>query len=159
MDSFFVTAPFWDHGQWIDSIIEAKVYIPNIIVIDTTGGNQDNEMLTLSDGNYVTWILSSVYSDENGQTLFMRDSFLPNTPAEGWGGLKPDGTYYQGVFNYELVAEFIDGQTRTYRGKACAYICHSDDFPTQKLPDCFFQTQHDGNGGIDQNLDTPVNCF
>ncbi|MFN0213426.1 MAG: hypothetical protein ACKVT2_04155 [Saprospiraceae bacterium] len=160
LDTTLVTALLnGPNGTLIDSTFTAYVYIPNIIIIDTTGISPDNRWLTLHDGNLVQKILIAVYSGENGEILFTRENFLPNTPSLGWGGLKPDGTYYQGVFNYKMIVEFIGGQTKTYDGKACAYLCGDDGFPSGNLPGCFFPTQHNGNGGHDPSLAFPSDCF
>lgn len=160
LDTTLITVTLYGpNGTMFDSTIHTNVYIPNIIVLDTSIFSNDDR-LTLWHGNTVQKILSAVYSSEDGTILFSRENFLPNEPSHGWGGLKPDGTYHQGVFNYEITVAFLGGQTtKTYTGRACAYRCGDDGFPNEQLPACFFSFQHNGNGGYDPNLSYPVECF
>lgn len=145
-----------------DTTVKTLVYIPNIFVIDTTGFFDYYEGgWTLANWYSVTRILSAVYSSEDGEILFERENFQPNVSQDNWDGLKQDGTYYQGVFNYRIAVAFrgVGNQTKTYTGKTCVYLCGSDAFPNENLPNCFFPYQHDGYGGFDPNQTIPMGCL
>ena len=143
VDSFRIAFPTYDqNGNIIDSTSAAQIYIPNVFTPDGDGINDIFKIL-------------KTYNF----TLFQSVNILPNDPGYSWNGLKPDGTIYQGSFNYEVEVEFIDGQIKTYIGKACAYTCGEEGFPTGNLPDCFFPDQHDGNGGFDPSLPIDELCF
>ncbi len=153
-----ITVSFADiNGNLIDSTLQAGVYIPNIFVINDPG---DNSWLTVFSSETVFNIKAINFSDENGALLFSKANVLPNDPAGGgWDGSRPDGTFYKGSFSYEVVVEFIDGQQKTYQGKACAYHCNDEGFPNENLPNCAFPTQHNGNGGWDTSLAKSEYCF
>ena len=157
-DTFFIMQSYTDvNGNLKDTTMKSGVYIPNIFIVDDSG---ENNWLNVFGSNTITQLKSVVFSDENGATLFSKQNVLPNDPASGgWNGLKSDGSFYKGSFNYVVVVEFIDGQQKTYEGKSCAYHCHEDGFPTGNLPNCAFPTQHDGNGGWDPSLVKSEYCF
>lgn len=157
-DAFFVTISYTDiHGNLVDTMLKAGVYIPNIFIIDNSG---ENNILNVFGSESVNKVSSVIFTDENGVELFSRANVLPNDPAAGgWDGSRPDGTVYKGSFNYEVVVEFIDGQQKTYLGKACAYHCDDEGFPDDNLPNCAFPSQHDGNGGWDPALAKSDYCF
>ncbi|MFN0213425.1 MAG: hypothetical protein ACKVT2_04150 [Saprospiraceae bacterium] len=149
------------NNTMFDTTVKALVYIPNIFVIDTTGVFVYDGGWTLANWYSVNRILSAVYSSEDGEILFVRENFKPNYDQDNWDGLKQDGTYYQGVFNYRIVVAFegVGDQTKTYIGKACVYLCGSDGFPNENRPNCFFPYQHDGYGGFDPNQTIPIRCL
>lgn len=157
-DAFFITVSYPDgNGNLIDSTFKTGVYIPNIFIIDDSGGYN---WLNVFANETVTQVKSVIFSDESGNLLFNKQNVLPNDPAAGgWNGLKSDGSFYFGSFNYSVVVEFIDGQLKTYEGKSCAYQCNADGFPAGNLPKCAFPTQHNGNGGVDTSLAKSDNCF
>lgn len=156
VDSFRIAFPTFDQdGNIIDSTSEANVYIPNIFITDDSG---ENNLLMIFSGPGVHVVTEFIIEDENGETLLHEYNFLPNDPGFGWDGLKPDGTRYQGLCSYVAKMKFLDGQSKTYTGKACVYDCVSEGFPIENLPDCLFPSQHDGNGGANPSL--PYNaCF
>jgi len=157
VDSFRIAFPTYDqNGNIIDSTSAAQIYIPNVFTPD---GDGINDIFIVFGGPAVKQIVSVLCSNENIDQLFQSVNILPNDPGHSWDGLKPDGTIYQGSFNYEVEVEFIDGQIKTYIGKACAYTCGEEGFPTENLPDCFFPDQHDGNGGFDPSLPIDELCF
>lgn len=157
-DHFTFPMKLYD-ANWnlVDSFMEASIYIPNIFIIDNSG---DNNFLNVFSNNSVIEIQSILFTDENGELLFSRENVQPNDPAAGgWDGEKSDGTLYKGSFNYKVVVEFLNGQTKTYEGQACAYHCHEEGFPAGNLPNCCFPSQHDGNGGRDEQLPGSGYCF
>jgi hypothetical protein len=157
-DAFSITVPYTDvNGNLIDSTLKTGVYIPNVFIIDNSG---DNNWLNVFSNETVTQVKSVIFSDESGNLLFSKQNVLPNDPAAGgWNGLKSDGSFYQGSFNYVAVVEFIDGQQKTYEGKSCAYHCNDDGFPTGNLPKYAFPSQHNGSGGLDTSLAKSDYCF
>lgn len=157
-DAFFITTKLYDaHGNLVDSTIKANVYIPNLFTNNNDGDNDIFMVFARADA--VLEVVSFTCSGQDGAVLFHGEKFQPNDPAKGWNGLRPDGTTYQGSFDYEIKMAFVDGQVKTYTGQSCAYNCGEDGFPVDKLPDCFVPSQHDGNGGVDPNLPFPTSCF
>ncbi len=146
-------------GNLIDSVYTAHLYVPNIFIPDNNNGI--NTAFEVIIGPGVERIISLVLSDENGNVLFQEEDFLPdaNNFAAGWNGKKSDGSYYYGSFNYEMKVRFLDGQTKTYINKACSVHCGDSDFPTNRLPDCFFPSQNNGNGEPDQHYPASIDCF
>jgi len=157
VDSFRIAVPTYDqNGNIIDSTSEAQVYIPNVFTPNNDG---INDIFVVFGGPAVKQVISVLFSNENIDQIFHKENFLPNDPGQSWDGLKPNGTLYQGSFNYEVKVEFIDGQIKTYIGNACVYTCGELGFPTENLPDCFLPAQHDGNGGLDPSLPPLEECF
>lgn len=157
VDSFRINFPTFDsNGNIIDPTSAAKVYIPNIFTTDNSGVSN---LFMVFGGLTVVQVLYIRCSDEQGNQLFFDEKFQPNDSGHAWDGLKADGSIYQGSFNYEVKYEFVDGQTRTYTGKACAYDCSHEGFPTDQVPGCFFPAQHDGFGGLDKSLQGYDRCF
>lgn len=153
IDTTVFSSPF------VDSIPEyGTIYIPNIFIPDTFGFSQ-NSIFMVFGGLGAAIVLSEVFSDENGEVLFSRDSFYVNDVFYGWNGVKPDGSIHYGPFNYEVKIQYIDAQIKTYTGKACSFKCDDSGFPNEKLPDCFFPDQNNGNGAPDPSLPQPINCF
>lgn len=155
--SFFISIKLPDaHGNLVDSTINANVFIPNLITNDNDG---ENDIFLVFSGPTINKVISMDCTDNDGGLLFHRENFQPNDQSNGWNTIKADGTFYQGSFNYEVKVEFIDGQIKTYIGKACAYNCSDEGFPIDKLPNCFIPSQHDGNGGLDPSLPFYTECF
>ncbi|MFN0173610.1 MAG: hypothetical protein ACKVU0_03090 [Saprospiraceae bacterium] len=157
VDSFRIAFPTYDqNGNIIDSTSAAQIYIPNVFTPD---GDGINDIFIVFGGPTVKQIVSVLCSNENIDQFFHSVNIMPNDPGHSWDGLKPDGTIYQGSFNYEVEVEFIDGQIKMYIGKACAYICSEEGFPTENLQDCFLPDQHNGNGGLDKSIPSSEECF
>ena len=156
-DAFFLTTKLYDtHGNLVDSTIEAKVYIPNII---TNNGDGDSDVFLIFGGFAIKQVISLDILDQEKDLLLHHDNFLPNDPAFGWEGVRSNGTLYQGSFYYEVKVEFINGLVKTYSGKSCAYNCSDEGFPVGNLPKCAVPAQHDGYGGFDPGLPFPEECF
>lgn len=137
---------------------KGRVYIPNIFTPNTMTGADD--FFIIFGGYGVEFIQSAKYTDESGEVLFEHTLFLPNDLGASWDGMKSsDSTFYYGSFNYEVKVEFVDGQKKTYTGKACSFKCGDAGFPNEKLPDCFFPEQNNGNGAPDSSFPQPINCF
>lgn len=147
----------------VDSTFDNKgrVYIPNIFTPSTTATKTSvNQLFIIFGGDGVKFIELAKYTDENGEVLFENTLFPPNDPSLSWDGMRgSNSTFYYGSFNYEVKVEFVDGQKKTYTGKACSFKCDDAGFPNDNLPDCFFPEQNDGNGTPDANLPQPIDCF
>ncbi len=136
-----------------------KVYIPNIFVPDTSAGAQGDCFFLVFGNSGVLQIELFRLTSESGQLLHEQTHFQPSLANAAWRGVGPDGALYYGSFNYEVKVAFSDGQKKTYTGKACSFECGSGDFPAQNLPDCFFTNQNSGDGGYDQSIPYPADCF
>lgn len=157
-DSIPITITLWDpiKGMLVDSQVVARMYIPNILIPDSSGA--DNSYF-ITCGTYVDRIVSAKYFDSSGDLLFERGEYQICDANNSWHGEKAGGGYYYGTFNYQIVVRFENGETKTYSRKACSYKCGDDGFPKEKLPECAFPTQHDGNGGFDPSLYFSEQCF
>ncbi len=90
-----------------------EVFIPNVFSPNYDG---INDYFTVYGGNSLKRIQELKIFDRWGDQILELNNFEPNIPEKGW-----DGTYYQrplnpGVFVYQVVLEFIDGNFRTYSG-------------------------------------------
>ncbi|HRI59992.1 MAG TPA: hypothetical protein PK228_09725 [Saprospiraceae bacterium] len=152
-DSVDLNAP-WD--TTFDN--KGRVYIPNLFTPNTLTGV--DEFFIIFGGNGVKAIESAKYTDESGEVLFEHTLLQANDVGASWNGMRNgDSTFYYGSFNYEVKVEFVDGQKKTYTGKACSFKCGDAGFPNEKLPDCFFPDQNNGNGAPDPSLPQPIGCF
>lgn len=154
IDTTGFSAPFFDSLPKYGTI-----FIPNIFTPDTAFNFPLNAIFMVFGGDGVYSIVSEIFTDENGETMFSRSNFQVNDVFYGWNGVKPDGSVHYGPFNYEVKVRFIDGQEKTYTGKACAFKCNAPGFPNENLPDCFFPEQNNGYGTPDISLPQPVDCF
>lgn len=156
-DSISMTIKHWnDDWELVDTQVIATLYIPNIFTPDSSYWDNSNFIVCSA---YVEKIISAKYYDASGELLFERGSHHPCDTGVNWHGEKTGGGFYYGVFEYQIVVKFINGDTKTYINKACSYQCNEDGFPEKNLPDCAFPNQHDGIGGFDQNLYNPQECF
>ena len=156
-DSIPMTIKLWnDDGVLVDSLVNARLYIPNIFMPDSSYSDNSN---FFTCGIYVDRIVSAKYYGTSGELLFERENYLPCDSGYNWHGEKSDGSLYYGIFEYQIVVKFLNGETKTYIHKACSYKCSEDGFPLENLPDCTFSTQHDGNGGFDKSLYSSTECF
>lgn len=145
-------------GPFHDTIVLAHIFIPNIFMPSDDINALDNYFMVFG-GEGVAEIESMHVTGENGESFFSVFSFYPNDPGAGWNGRKSDGTYYYGPINYEVKVKYIDGQSKTFTGKSCAFKCGDTDFPQDRLPDCYFSTQNNGNGQGDHGLPYNQSCF
>lgn len=156
-DSVPMTIKLWnDHGMLVDSFVHATLYIPNIFIPDSSFWDNSNFLIC---GQFIEKIVSARYYSESGGLLSEQTNFLPCDTGRNWHGEKPDGSLYYGVFDYEISVLFVNGATKTYQGRACAYKCSEEGFPSSNLPNCIFPNQHNGNGGVDPSLPKPDECF
>jgi len=161
-DAFLVHADTFDNqGNLIDTAFKANVLIPNLFVPGTDYPNSWNTTFRIGFGPGIFQVASAVYSSPDGEILFKREFFLPDQDdlTDGWDGKKSDGSYFYGVFNYRVVIEFIDGQTKVYSSNACSYKCGENGFPVENVPFCLFPSQNNGNGLPDQTQPGDSWCF
>lgn len=158
-DSIWVTTRHYDdQGNPFDSTILIDVFIPNLFTNDNDGEN--DQFMVFGNIFGIIEVVSMTCTGQDGSLLFKREHILLYDPKYGWDGTKPDGTVYQGSFNFEVTIAFVDGQVKTYTGQACAYQCGQAGFPTENLPDCLVPAQNNGYGGVDTTLPIyPADCF
>lgn len=162
VDSFLIPRDSFNHsGNLIDSVVEANVFIPNIFVPDTTHAANFDMTFRIGLGPGAIGIISSIYRNEYSEVLFKKENYLPNpdNQFDGWDGMKPDGSIHYGPFEYQVTVEFVDGQYKTYIGKACAVKCDDDGFPSENIPKCLFPSQNNGIGLPDPNLPASYFCL
>lgn len=158
-DTVHISTKMWnEQNMLVDTMVVGSFYIPNIFIPDSNINNYENNAFLMC-GRHVVEIVSIRFTTESGELLFENSDVQHCDTGHFWFGYKPNGEYYYGLFNYEVKVLFIDGQIRTYIGKACAYKCSDKNFPLNNLPNCLFPSQHDGAGGGDPNLPIPDYCF
>jgi len=108
---------------------------------------------------YVARVVSAKYFSESGETLFEHHNFQVYDSSPAWRGKKVNGDFFYGLFDYEVEIEFLNGEIKTYTGRACSYKCGADGFPTGNLPNCFFPSQNNGYGAPDPSRPIPNECF
>lgn len=97
----------------IQILVVRDVYVPNVF-----SPNQDgvNDILFINGGPEVSTIQSfSIYS-RWGEQVFIQENFMPNDLANGWDGKRMDEFLESGVFIWQAVIDFIDGETLVYTG-------------------------------------------
>lgn len=144
------------NGVTFDTTFLSGIYIPNIFIPDNSGSN---DLFIVFGGQGVEKIVSAVYTDEAGQQLFKKENFLPNDTGAAWDGKRSDGSFYKGLFHYDVNILFIDGKSKTYSGDACAVPCQPDGFPADHLPKCAFPNQNSGYGSWDPTIPGETGCF
>ncbi len=161
VDSFRFVDPLYDsNGNLIDSTRSGYIFIPNVFVPDNSSIFSQNTEFVIGVGVGTASVISLIFTDVNTDTLFQKENFSPFDPEEeSWNGEKANGDLYFGLFNYRIEIELIDGQIKTYIGKACSLNCGDKTFPSNNIPNCFFPSQHDGNGGSDPSLPSSQECF
>lgn len=144
------------------SLDTGQIFIPNIFTPD---GNGVNDRFSVLSGAGIEEINSFIVRNANGETVFSQQDIMPSTAflAEtSWDGLDNEGNSTSGLFEYEVTVTSVLDDTQTFFGKVCVLICENAeyDFPSENIPNCGFWTQHNANGGWDENSDAMEdNCF
>ena len=135
-----------------------KIYIPNVFTANADGKN-DVFYPFVTTG--ITKVENLVISDGDGTVLYEKTLLdLVNPAASGWFGLKPDGTYYKGLFKYKMSFVNDAGQSRAIEGSACCIVCDSAAVVFKGKAGCFYPIQYDELSGF--NASAPnheMNCF
>jgi hypothetical protein len=85
---------------------------------------------------------------------------VQNPAASAWNGKDADGNKYAGSFQYGVSFTDEEGNTKGCIGYACSILCDSFAVAFNSKTDCFFPSQHDGQGGLDATLPTlEDDCF
>ena len=134
----------------IDSVGAAKFYVPNVF---TPAGDGINDLFNVFADGSVSHFSDVRIIDRLGIVIAERarveaaDLFL-------WDGTI-DGDPYRGAFTYQFTAHDFMGSTKGVSGTACSVVCNAGDkreFPRDRVPQCNFGTQHNGQGGLDPDF-------
>lgn len=128
-----------------------SIFIPNVFTPDNDGLN--DLFLIMADSDEVI-ILDFKVKTAIGTTVFSAQNFPAFADAGKWDGTV-NGTVTKGIFNYEAEVQAADGSVLLLEGKICSLPCPpaGETEPTfAALDNCLFSTQHDGQGGADENL-------
>ncbi|MEM6395779.1 MAG: gliding motility-associated C-terminal domain-containing protein [Bacteroidota bacterium] len=90
------------------------IYIPT--GFSANGDNTNDRFLIYSDFGSVEEIESFRIYDRWGEEVFTNFNFKPNDPAEGWDGMHRGQALNPGVFVYQAVVRFSDGERVLYKG-------------------------------------------
>ncbi len=146
-----------------ETIGEVFVYIPSAFSPNGDGVNDRFRpvvvnSLDLSSAN----VLEMLIMDVNGEPIYREANFDPSNAGSGWDGLFLDGTRYEeGSFSYAALIDpkDVSGVAKWFEGRACLLRCANDNCDDTQLRsrfcmDCFWETQHDGEGKGDIRLDS-----
>ncbi len=133
----------------------AKFFVPNAF---TPNGDGFNDVFRVFVGGGILQVVSFKITDQDGQLLFQLFNFNPQSQSDSWDG-RINGELKEGLFNYEIIISTITNVTQTFTGQVCSRISlplvclenNRDDF-------CIFGNLHDGNGGMNYNIDSGENC-
>ncbi len=142
------------HAATIDSVGSAKFFIPNSFT-----PNQDgiNDIFMIFTDQEIIKINSFRIVNASGLLVFELVEFLGNDPSFGWDGHLYDQTINDGIFDYFVELENINNEIKTVSGKVSCRT--SLPIPcVDHEASCIFGTQHDGNGGYDDNLPSYEEC-
>lgn len=99
--------------QIMISVLKPKrVYIPNVF----NPGSDLNSSIYIFAGKDVAMIEYWSIYDRWGSKLFELNDFLPNDPAYSWDGTYRGSLLNPGVFVYEALVRFVNGETTLYKG-------------------------------------------
>ncbi len=93
---------------------DRDIYIPNAFSPNADGYNDFFSIY--SDATSVANIKYFRLFDRWGELMFARENFQPNIPSLGWDGNFRGKKVNPAVFVYVAEIEFVDGQTRIYKG-------------------------------------------
>jgi len=113
-----VTVSSIDNCTATDSVLIRILKVRDVYVPNAFSPNQDgfNDILFINAGPEVNNIQSfSIYS-RWGEQVFLQENFAPNEIANGWDGRIANELLDSGVFIWQAVIDFIDGETLIYTG-------------------------------------------
>jgi len=134
-----------------------SIYVPNAFTPNRDGYN---DFFFLHSSQNLT-INSFIIRDHDEKIIYkIENSSLYN--ILGW-----DSTRYgnridslKGLFIYEFTVTSSSGEVVSGSGSVCAYYCGDTGFPDGNIEDCYFGSQHDGQGDVDENVPTyEEDCF
>ncbi len=107
-----------DNCTATDSVLIRVLKVRDVFVPNVFSPNQDglNDILFINAGPEVNNIQSfSIYS-RWGEQVFLQENFVPNDIANGWDGRIANESLDSGVFIWQAVIDFIDGEQLIYTG-------------------------------------------
>lgn len=107
-----------DNCTAVDSVSVRILKIRDVYVPNAFSPNQDgvNDILLINAGPEVNNIQSFRIFSRWGEQVFIRENFRPNEIANGWDGRLANELLDSGVFIWQAIIDFIDGETLIYTG-------------------------------------------
>lgn len=140
-----------------ETLDTGRVFIPNAFTPNNDGFN-DSFFPFTNEGIEV--VNSFIIKSQSGQIMFSQENFLGSSPFDGWDALDDQNNAIGGLFDYEITVTSVLGETATFTGEVCSYICLESGFPSENIDNCGFGSQHDGIGKLDQTLPShETGCF
>lgn len=115
---YSVTVSSIDDCTATDSVLIQILKVRDVYVPNAFSPNQDglNDILFINAEPEVNNIQSfSIYS-RWGEQVFLQENFTPNDIANGWDGRIANELLERGIFIWQAVIDFIDGETLVYTG-------------------------------------------
>ena len=116
--TYSVTVSSIDNCTATDSVSIRILKVRDVYIPNAFSPNQDgvNDILFINAGPEVSTIQSfSIYS-RWGEQVFLQENFMPNNVTNGWDGKIESEFLDSGVFIWQAVIDFIDGETIVYTG-------------------------------------------
>lgn len=134
-----------------------QVFVPNIF---SPNGDGINDIFLPFAGSEVDEIESFTVSNLDGEMLFSQVNFPPNDVGKSWDAQVNSETF-AGQFQFAIRARSAAGVVESFTGMTCSFPCIDISQMLMDIGNCWWGTQHDGEGGPDafapsfENLD----CF
>jgi len=126
-----------------------KIYVPNLFTPNNDGINDNFTIFASSEIAQI----KKLEVKKGSKTIFTATDFSPNSSTSAWDGTI-DGEVVKGLFSFDI--DIIDdaGITQSFSGKVCSLPCNGTDKDKKfdNFDNCTFGTQHNGAGGVDNNL-------
>jgi hypothetical protein len=141
----------------LETLDTGRIFIPNAFTPNGDGVN--DSFFPHTDGG-IEAINSFIIKNQNGSIMFSRENLPSNSQLDGWNALDNQNNAIGGLFEYEVTVISVLGESATFTGEVCSYICLESGFPSENIDNCEFGSQHDGIGNLDQSLPShEEECF